>query len=151
MEHRRTTTQTRPAVRALPTRVTASRRVLLVTDRSIHSAALQGILDGETDFTVVGTAATYAVAVHRAQDLQPDLMIVDLAMHALNERLLLRALRMACPQGAIVVINGTGSPQDESEALAEGADLYCEASIGVINLVSALRAVRPWGTPAPGA
>jgi DNA-binding NarL/FixJ family response regulator len=149
MEQRRT--MSRQSVTALPSRVTASRRVLLVTDRSIHSAALQGILDGEPDFTVVGTAATYAVAVHRAQDLQPDLMIVDLAMHALNERLLLRALRMAAPTAALVVINGTGSPQDESEALDEGADLYCPAAIGVINLVAALRAVRPWGTPAPGA
>jgi DNA-binding NarL/FixJ family response regulator len=148
---KRSSTTTRQSVIAVPTRVTASRRVLLVTDRSIHAAALQGILDGEPDFGVVGTAATYSVAVHRAQDLQPDLMIVDLAMHAMNERLLLRALRMAAPHAALVVINGTGSPQDESEALDEGADLYCEAAIGVINLVSALRRIRPWGTPAPGA
>jgi DNA-binding NarL/FixJ family response regulator len=149
MVRRRTTT--RQSISSLPTHVTACRRVLIVTDRSIHSAALLGILDGEPDFTVVGIAATYAVAVHRAQDLQPDLMIVDLAMHALNERLLLRALRMAAAGAALVVINGTGSPQDESEALDEGADLYCEAAIGVINLVSSLRAIRPWGTPAPSA
>jgi DNA-binding NarL/FixJ family response regulator len=149
MEDRRT--QVHQSVIALPTPVSTSRRALLVTDRSIHAAALQGILDGEPDFTVVGTAATYAVAVHRAHDLQPDLMIVDLSMHALNERLLFRGLRMACSHGAIVVINGTGSAQDEATALDEGADVYCDAGIGVINLVGALRTARAWGTAHPGA
>jgi DNA-binding NarL/FixJ family response regulator len=143
--------QTAATATVLPLHINSTRRVLLVTDRSIHTAALQGILDGEPDFTVVATAATYAVAVHRAEDVQPDVMIVDLSMHALNERLLLRGLRMACPGGVIVVINGTGSPQDESQALEDGADVYCDASIGVTNLVDTLRTARPWGTPAPGA
>jgi DNA-binding NarL/FixJ family response regulator len=135
-------------VTALPTWITSSRRALIITDRSIHAAALQGILDGEDDFAVVGTAATLATAVHRTQDLRPDLLIVDLAMHALNERLLLRALRNAHPDGVIVVINGTGSPQDESQAYDDGADLYCDARTGAIQLIALLREARPWGTPA---
>src|SRR5882762_5929526 len=92
---------------ATPTLLRSVRRACIVTDRSIHAAALQGILDGEKDFTVVGVASTYAVAVHRAGELQPDLLLVDLAMHGLNERLLLHALRTASPRSTIVVINGT--------------------------------------------
>ena len=138
----------RPAPAAiLPARLTSTRRVLIITDRSIHAAALQGILDGEPDFSVVGTAATYAVAVHRAQELQPDLLIVDLAMHALNERLLLRSLRMASPECVIVVVNGTGSPQDEAQAYEEGADVYCDVYVGASQLIALLRTARPWGTP----
>ncbi|MFL6239270.1 MAG: response regulator [Actinomycetes bacterium] len=132
----------------MPTRLTSTRRVLIITDRSIHAAALQGILDGEPDFAVVGVAATYAVAVHRVQELQPDMLIVDLAMHALNERLLLHAIRMASPDSAIVVINGTGSAQDEAQAYDDGADVYCDAYIGATQLVGLLRNARPWGTPA---
>ena len=143
---RQTTPRTRDSA-TLPAQLTSARRALIVTDRSIHAAALQSILDGETDFTVVGTAATYAVAVHRARDLQPDLLVVDLAMHALNERLLLHALRMACAGSTIVVINGTGSPQDEAQAIDDGADVYCDAHIGASQLVALLRTARPWGTP----
>jgi two-component system nitrate/nitrite response regulator NarL len=131
----------------LPTRLSATRRVMIITDRSIHAAALQGILDGESDFAVVGVAATYAVAVHRAQDLQPDLLIVDLAMHALNERLLLHALRLAAPEAVLVVINGTGAAQDEAQAYDDGADVYCDAFVGASQLVALLRTAKPWGTP----
>jgi DNA-binding NarL/FixJ family response regulator len=133
-------------VTTLPRQLAAVRRVLIITDRSIHAAALQSILDGETDFSVVGIAATYAVAVHRARDLQPDLLVVDLAMHALNERLLLHALRMECPDATIVVINGTGSPQDEAQAFDDGADTYLDSYIGTAQLVATLRLARPWGT-----
>ena len=132
----------------LPSRLTSTRRVLIITDRSIHAAALQGILDGEPDFAVVGVAATYAVAVHRARDLQPDLLVVDLSMHALNERLLLHALRLESRHSVIVVINGTGSPQDEAQAYDDGADLYCDAYTGSSQLVALFRTARPWGTPA---
>ena len=132
----------------LPSRLTSTRRALIITDRSIHAAALQGILDGEPDFTVVGVAATYAVAVHRASELQPDLLVVDLSMHALNERLLLHALRMESRHSVIVVINGTGSAQDEAQAYDDGADVYCDAYIGSSQLVALLRTARPWGTPA---
>jgi DNA-binding NarL/FixJ family response regulator len=133
--------------RALPDQIGSTRRVVVITDRSIHAAALESILDGEPDFAVVGKATTYAVAVHRARDLQPDLLLVDLAMAGLNEPLLLHGLRMACPDSTLVVINGTGSAQDEAQALEEGADLYCEARIGVTNLVGMLREAQPWGTP----
>src|SRR3954449_2810504 len=132
----------------LPTRLTSTRRALIITDRSIHAAALQSILDGEDDFAVVGVAASYAVAVHRAEQLQPDLLIVDLSMHALNERLLLHALRTVSPESTIVVINGTGSPQDEAQAYDDGADIYCDAYVGASQLVACLRTARPWGTPA---
>ena len=132
---------------ALPTRVSATRRVMIITDRSIHAAALQGILDGEDDFAVVAVASTYAVAVHRAQDLEPDLLVVDLSMHALNERLLLHALRIAAPDAVLVVINGTGSAQDEAQAYDEGADVYCDAFVGASQLVALLRTAKPWGTP----
>src|SRR3954451_17654923 len=132
----------------LPTRLTSTRRTLIITDRSIHAAALQSILDGEPDFAVVGVAATYAVAGHRAEDLHPDLLIVDLSMRALNERLLLHALRTVTRGSTIAVINGTGSPQDESQAYDDGADIYCDTYIGASQLVACLRTARPWGTPA---
>jgi DNA-binding NarL/FixJ family response regulator len=132
----------------LPSRLTSTRRVLIVTDRSIHAAALQGILDGEPDFAVVGVATTYAVAVHRARELQPDLLVVDLAMHALNERLLLHALRAESRGSVLVVINGTGAPQDEAQAYDDGADVYCDAYVGATQLVALLRSARLWGTPA---
>ena len=134
------------AVPTLPTKLATTRRVIIITDRSIHAAALEGILDGETDFSVVGVAATYAVAVHRAQELQPDLLVVDLSMHALNERLLLHALRLAAPDAVLVVINGTGSAQDEAQAYDDGADVYCDAFVGATQLVALLRTARPWGT-----
>jgi DNA-binding NarL/FixJ family response regulator len=129
-------------------RLTSTRRALIITDRSIHAAALQSILDGEVDFAAVGVASTYPLAVLRAEDLQPDLLIVDLAMHALNERLLLHDLRAVCEQAVIVVINGTGSPQDEAQAYEDGADVYCDVYIGASQLVALLRTARPWGTPA---
>src|SRR3954452_9167902 len=134
--------------RALPARIGPTRRVLIITDRAIHAAALESILDGEPDFAVQGIASTYAVAVHQARDLQPDLLLVDLAMAALNERLLLHGLRLACPDATIAVLNRTGSPQDQAQALDDGADLYCEARIGVTNMVGVLRQARPGGTPA---
>jgi len=54
-------------------------RVLLIDQHPVVRAGARALLDGQTDFIVVGEADTDQVAGSLAADLQPDLVVVDVS------------------------------------------------------------------------
>jgi DNA-binding NarL/FixJ family response regulator len=55
-------------------------RVLIADDHPVVRAGLQGMLLGQPDIQVVGEATTGAEAVALAQELRPDVVVMDLRM-----------------------------------------------------------------------
>jgi DNA-binding NarL/FixJ family response regulator len=59
-------------------------RVLLVDDHKLVRAGLQSMLDSTDDLTVVGAASDGAEAVTLAQELRPDIVLMDLSMPGMD-------------------------------------------------------------------
>ncbi len=59
-------------------------RVLLVDDHKLVRAGLQSLLDSTDDLTVVGAASDGAEAVALAEELQPDIVLMDLSMPGMD-------------------------------------------------------------------
>jgi len=59
-------------------------RILIADDHGIVRAGLKLLLDRFTEMEVVGEAVDGREAVHLAQELKPDIIIMDIGMHLLN-------------------------------------------------------------------
>ena len=59
-------------------------RVLLVDDHRIMREGLRSLIDNQPDMEVVAEAEDGQTAVRLAQELSPDIVIMDVSMHDLN-------------------------------------------------------------------
>src|SRR5512132_2194620 len=59
-------------------------RILIADDHGIVRAGLKLLLDRFTEMEVVGEAVDGREAVHLAQELKPDIIIMDIGMPLLN-------------------------------------------------------------------
>ena len=60
--------------------ITEAIRVLLVDDHSVVRAGLKSVLSATPDITVVGEASNGREAIALAQQLKPDVVVMDLSM-----------------------------------------------------------------------
>jgi DNA-binding NarL/FixJ family response regulator len=120
-------------------------RVLVVDDAANLRELLTVLLDVEDDFEVFGTAADGAQALERADALEPDIVLLDLAMPVMDGLQALPALRDRLPNARIVIFSGFEHEALAREALAAGADAYIEKGTSVMQLVARLRQLRTAG------
>ena len=135
----------RPYVRAPPRPVTGSTdlatRVLVVDDfdpwRRFASTALQR----QPDMQIVGEASDGPVAVQKAQQLQPDLILLDIGLPGLNGIQASRRIRELSPKSKILFVTENHSPETAREAVRAGAHGYVVKSSAGSELLPAIRAV----------
>jgi CheY-like chemotaxis protein len=73
--------------------VTVLKYILLVDDSAVIRAATRHFLDSQPGFSVCGEAIDGLDALEKAQNLNPDLIILDLAMPRMNGLQAARKLR----------------------------------------------------------
>lgn len=99
-------------------------RVLIVDDTEDARSLLRIKLSNQGQYAVVGEAADGLEAVQQARLLQPDLVILDMAMPGMDGLEALPLIRQAAP-GARVIVHSIFQPGTISdEATAAGADRY---------------------------
>jgi NarL family two-component system response regulator LiaR len=118
----------------------ASIRLLIVEDHAVVRQSLRFVLDQEPDIEVVGEAATAAVALSLAAAARPDVVLLDLFLPDEDGTAVLRRLREAYPDLAVVVL--TSAPDDAHliAALHAGAASYLEKTAGISEVVATVRA-----------
>lgn len=68
-------------------------RVLVVDDTAIFRKVVSDVLTSISDVQVIGTASNGCMALHRIQELQPDLITLDIEMPEMGGIDVLRSLR----------------------------------------------------------
>src|SRR3954466_7926109 len=58
----------------------AKLRILLADDHNVIRAGLRSLIDGQPDMEVVGEAADGEAACQRAEELAPDVAVLDVSM-----------------------------------------------------------------------
>ncbi|HXJ90068.1 MAG TPA: response regulator transcription factor [Candidatus Binatia bacterium] len=99
-------------------------RALIVEDYAEFRQFLHSQLQESLDCVVVGEASDGLQAVNQAQELQPDLILLDLALPKMNGMEAARRIRKLCPHTKIVILSQDSSPEIVQGALREGAAGY---------------------------
>ncbi len=101
-----------------------SHRVLVVDDAEDLRMLLRARMETRTGLTVVGEAADGLSAVELASELQPDLVMLDLAMPRMDGLEALPLIRAAVPGVRVIVLSGFNQNTLAEKAIAAGADRY---------------------------
>jgi DNA-binding NarL/FixJ family response regulator len=116
-------------------------RVVLADDFADMRHLLRVSLERSGRFEVVGEAANGVEAITLAEDLTPDILVLDLSMPVLSGMEALPRIREVAPDTKVVVLSGFDRAQMESSALEVGAVGYLEKGLRPSQIVDELLAV----------
>jgi len=119
-------------------------RVLLADDHPVVRAGLRAFLESEQDMQVVGEAETGWQAVILAQELGPDVVVMDISMPG-NGLDATRQIRSLCPETQVLILTIHAQDYYLFLVLKAGAAGYVLKSTADTELVSAIRAVAQGG------
>jgi len=117
-------------------------RVLVVDDAANLRELLTVLLEVEDDFEVVAAVGDGAQALAKADELEPDIVLLDIAMPVMDGFAALPELRRRLPDASIVIFSAYEQREQAERALTEGADIYIEKGTSVVNLVARIRELR---------
>ena len=120
---------------------------VLIADDNAFRQRVGGLFRRELDFKVCALAENGRMAIQKAQDLHPDVILLDLAMPVMNGLEAARALKRLMPNVPIVVFSAYADSFTEKEAHSAGVSVLVSkfedmsALVGIArNLVGAIAA-----------
>lgn len=116
-------------------------RVVLADDHAIVRAGLKALIDGHPDMEVVGEAADGGMACARANELRPDVVVMDVSMPGVNGVQATRDLRSQLPQVKVLALTVHEERSYLRELMDAGASGYVLKRSAAEDLVHALRVV----------
>ena len=116
-------------------------RILVVDDHPVVRRLLCRILQGEPDFTLIGEAASGAEALVKAQELQPDIILLDISLPDVNGLTMAGKLREVAPAVEILVVSDYNAGEIE-QLFSGGVRGYLLKSDSATELVTAIRTVN---------
>lgn len=120
-------------------------RLLIVDDHFVVRVGLRTLLEGEADMAVVGEAGNGVEAVASAQQLQPDVVVMDISMPEMDGLEATRRIRAVCPNTHILILTVHAQERYLFPVLKAGASGYVLKSTVDTELVDAIRAVAQGG------
>jgi NarL family two-component system response regulator YdfI len=99
-------------------------RLLIVDDHSIVRDGMRLILETVEDFEVLGEAADGDQAVNLAEELKPDVILMDLRMPGMDGLTAIRQLKETQPQIAVIILTTYNEDQMMLDGLKAGARGY---------------------------
>ncbi|WP_207905909.1 response regulator [Aestuariirhabdus litorea] len=116
-------------------------RLALADDHPLYREGVAKTIADQADFDVVGQGTTAEEAVQLAQQLLPDLMLLDISMPGSGIEAA-RQIAASCPVVKIVMLTVSEQDDDVMAALKAGARGYVLKGIGGAELVEVLRKVH---------
>ncbi|MFD5751589.1 response regulator [Streptomyces sp. NPDC127033] len=117
-------------------------RVLLVDDHQVVRRGLRTFLEIQPDIEVVGEAADGAEGVARAEELRPDVVLMDIKMPGSDGIEALRRLRDLGNPARVLIVTSFTEQRTVVPALRAGASGYVYKDIDPEALAGAIRSVH---------
>lgn len=114
-------------------------RVLMVDDHALFREGLAGIIAAQSDMQVVGEASDGLEAFVKAQELKPDLILMDVQMPGMDGLKAVRQIKDVLPETVVVMLTVRDDDEKLFEALKNGAQGYLLKEIRSQDMLIMLR------------
>ncbi len=116
-------------------------KILLVDDHAIMRDGIRALLSLSDDIEIVGEASEGKEAVEKAQELMPDVVVMDIAMPGMDGLEATRRIKKNNPKVKILVLTQHDNREYILSAIKAGTAGYVPKKALGSELVSAIRAV----------
>lgn len=116
-------------------------KILLVDDQPLLRMGFRLILEGEDDLTVVGEASDGAEAVRLVSELQPDVVLMDVRMPAMDGIEATRRISAAGSEARVIILTTFDLDEYAFSGLQAGASAFLLKDVAPAELVHAVRVV----------
>jgi DNA-binding NarL/FixJ family response regulator len=124
-------------------KIVSQAQILLVDDCKEWREKLRSMLEANPDYQVVAEAGDGLEAIHKAAELHPEIVLLDIGMPILNGIEAAARIRRASPHSKIVFVTQENDRDIRTAALATGAERYLLKSRVVSELIPAMDALVP--------
>ena len=114
-------------------------KLLIVDDHAVVRKGLRGFLELTEEFNFVGEGTNGLEAVTLAQELQPDVVLMDLIMPEMDGIEATRRIKLANPDTKILILSSFGDENNVLPAIQAGALGYILKDIDPEELADAIR------------
>ena len=116
-------------------------RILIADDHAVVREGLEAILNTQADMTLVGMATNGEEAVSLAEELKPDVILIDLVMPQMDGVAAIQAIRADNPRAQILVLTSFADDERVFPAIKAGAMGYLLKDTLRQDLLQAIREV----------
>ncbi|HRV93719.1 MAG TPA: response regulator transcription factor [Anaerolineae bacterium] len=120
-------------------------RVLLVDDHMVVRVGLKALINSEPDLAVIGEAENGLAAIEQAQNLRPDVIVMDISMPEMDGLEATRRIRTALPECHILILTVHAQERYLFPVLKAGGAGYILKSTVDTELLDAIRTVAQGG------
>jgi DNA-binding NarL/FixJ family response regulator len=124
-----------------PKAMSMSMRVLVVEDFAPFRQFVTSTLGKAPDLQVIGEVSDGLEAVRKAEELKPDLILLDIGLPTLNGIEAARQIRRLSPESTIIFVSQESAADVVHEALSLGASAYVLKARAAIELLPVVNAV----------
>mgnify|MGYP001608390847 FL=1 len=117
-------------------------RILIADDHAIVAEGLEYVIAAHSDFEGGGRAADGREALQRALELEPDIVVMDMAMPGMNGIEATRAIHDRIPGARVIMLSMYTNPEYVYRALEAGASGFIVKRSAAREVVDAIRAVH---------
>lgn len=116
--------------------------ILLADDHTIVRDGIRALIDDEPDMQVIAEAEDGFSSVRLACDLNPDVVLMDIAMPRLNGMEATQQIKRNCPQVKVLILTMHENEEYIRRVLACGAMGYILKDAAAKDLLGAIRSVH---------
>ncbi|MDX1689016.1 MAG: response regulator transcription factor [Candidatus Promineifilaceae bacterium] len=116
--------------------------VLIVDDHPMFRQGLRDLVETDPDLAVIGEASDGETALAMADEMDPDVILMDINLPTINGLQVTRELKNQSPEINVIMITGYDDAEQVFHAFRAGASAYCPKDVSPQELLGTIYAVH---------